>query len=525
MLFGKEHFLLRNEESIRIYEEFCQRLPIIDYHCHLKADEIYKDKKFNNITELWLSKDHYKWRLMRANGIDEERITGLASDRDKFFAWAETIERCPGNPLYHWAHMELAVFFGITCPLNQKNAAFIWNEVNQQLGTNGLGAQAFIKKSNVKFIGTTDHPLSDLEYHKKLMSANLPFTVVPTFRIDNILDVENKSWFDEIDRVYQLSFNSIGDYLGFIKKRIDYFAQLGCRSADLGVGSLYWTSISSEIFIRLLDNKKLVVKMPEGVPPAVGKSFEALFPSMITLAIFGIVPLICAFVGIQDIVTSFYEIIQRPFMGLSNNIGAAIIIPFFIQILWFFGLHGGNVLAPFMETINAPAIEANISAIANGQTAPYLINKPFMTAFVHLGGSGATIGLIIAILLLARQVKSLRAVSGLSAPAAVFNINEPMIFGFPIVLNPILFVPFVIGPVILCVVAYLATRTGLIPAATFVVPWNIPPIIGGVLATQSWRGGVLAAFNLILSIVIYLPFVKFIAVQEMAKEKTAEKRS
>ncbi|MDR2977672.1 MAG: PTS sugar transporter subunit IIC [Streptococcaceae bacterium] len=280
--------------------------------------------------------------------------------------------------------------------------------------------------------------------------------------------------------------------------------------------------VSSEIFIKLLNNKRLVLKMPDGVPPAVGTAFVALFPSMITLAIFGIVPLICAFAGIQDIVLAFYEVIQKPFMGLSNNIGAAIIIPFSIQILWFFGLHGGNVLAPFMETINAPAIEANISALAKGETAPYLINKPFMTAFVHLGGSGATIGLIIAILVLARQVKSLRTVSGLSAPAAVFNINEPMIFGLPIVLNPILLVPFVFGPVILCVVAYLATLTGLVPAATFVVPWNIPPIIGGVLATQSWTGGVLAAFNLALSFIIYLPFVKIIAMQEIAKEKAAK---
>ncbi|EOH57261.1 PTS system, lactose/cellobiose family IIC component [Enterococcus faecium EnGen0263] len=298
----------------------------------------------------------------------------------------------------------------------------------------------------------------------------------------------------------------------------------GLASKGLFV-ALFCGIVSSEIFIKLLDNKKLVVKMPDGVPPAVGKAFDALFPSMITLAIFGIVPLISAFVGIEDIVLAFYEIIQEPFMGLSNNLGAAIIIPFSIQILWFFGLHGGNVLAPFMETLNAPAIEANISALASGQAAPYIINKPFMTAFVHLGGSGATIGLIIAILLVARHVKSLRAVSGLSAPAATFNINEPMIFGFPIVLNPILFVPFVVGPVILCVIAYLTTLAGLVPAATFVVPWNIPPVIGGVLATQSWAGGVLAAFNLVLSIIIYLPFVKLITMQEIAKEKAAKKLS
>lgn len=277
--------------------------------------------------------------------------------------------------------------------------------------------------------------------------------------------------------------------------------------------------LATELFVRLSGNQKLVVKMPDGVPPAVGKAFEALFPSMITLALFGLVPLICAFMGVEDIVNSFYELVQKPFMGLSNNLFAAIVIPFAIQILWFFGLHGGNILAPFMETINTPAIDANIQALADGQAAPYLINKPFMTAFVHLGGAGATIGLIIAIILVGRKVKTMKTVTELSAPAAIFNINEPMIFGFPIVLNPILFIPYVFGPVILCVVAYLATKLGMVPAATFVVPWNIPPIIGGVLATKSWTGGVLALVNLLLSILIYLPFVKILVRQELAKEQ------
>lgn len=277
--------------------------------------------------------------------------------------------------------------------------------------------------------------------------------------------------------------------------------------------------LATELFVRLSNNKKLVLTMPDGVPPAVGKAFEALFPSMITLALFGLVPLVSAFMGVEDVVNSFYEMIQKPFMGLSNNLFAAIIIPFAIQLLWFFGLHGGNILAPFMETINTPAIDANILAIAAGEPAPYLINKPFMTAFVHLGGAGATIGLIIAILIIGRRVKTLRTVTELSAPAAIFNINEPMIFGFPIVLNPILFIPYVFGPVILCVIAYLATSMGAVPAATFVVPWNIPPIIGGVLATKSWTGGVLAAVNLILSILMYLPFVKLIVNQELEKEE------
>ena len=291
----------------------------------------------------------------------------------------------------------------------------------------------------------------------------------------------------------------------------------GLNSKGLFV-SLLCGIISIELFVRLSKNKKLVIKMPEGVPPAVGKSFESLFPAMITLSLFAIIPLIAVLFGTTDIINAFYEVVQKPFMSLSNNIWAAIIIPFSIQILWFFGLHGGNILAPFMETLNAPAIEANITAIAAGNQAPYLINKPFMTAFVHLGGAGATLGLIVAIFLVGRKVKAMKTVTELSAPAAIFNINEPMIFGFPIVLNPILFIPYVFGPVILTVVAYLATKIGIVPAATFVVPWNIPPVIGGFLATQSWRGGVLALINLLISVVVYLPFVSILVKQEKRNE-------
>lgn len=245
-MFKKENFLLRNVEAIRIYNKFCKGLPIVDYHCHLKSDEIYKDLKFKNITELWLSKDHYKWRLMRANGINEARITGLSSDKEKFFAWAETIERCPGNPLYHWAHMELEEFFGISLPLNLKNAQFIWEEANRQLGSQGLGARDFIRKLNVKVIGTTDNPLSNLGYHKKIAVSDFDFQVIPTFRMDNILKIEDASWFGEIATSYQLEFSELDEYLDFIKNRIEYFDALGCRSADLGLATLDWAVILSK---------------------------------------------------------------------------------------------------------------------------------------------------------------------------------------------------------------------------------------------------------------------------------------
>lgn len=287
----------------------------------------------------------------------------------------------------------------------------------------------------------------------------------------------------------------------------------GINSRGLFV-ALFCGIISIEIFKRLSSKQILIIKMPDGVPPAVSKSFESLLPAMITVAIFGIVPILAAIAGIEDVIDYLYTTIQEPLMGLSNNIFAAILIPFLIQILWFFGLHGGNILGPFMETINAPAIDANITALAAGEAAPFLINKPFMTAFVHIGGAGTTVALLIAIFLVARQSKALMTLGKLSAPGIMFNVNEPLVFGIPTVLNPILFIPYIFGPIILSVFSYLVTLAGLVPPATFVVPWNASPIIGGILATQSWQGGVLAAVNICISTLIYIPFVRILAKKE-----------
>lgn len=242
-----ENFLLSNKAAKRIYEEFSNCLPIIDFHCHLKADEIYKNLKFNNITELWLKTDHYKWRLMRANGINERVITGEGSDKEKFFAWAETIERSMGNPLYHWTHMELQTFFSIDEPLNRETADSIWTRANQKLGEQGLGARDFILQSNVKIIGTTDHPLSSLADHKKIAKQSFGFQVFPTFRIDNLLKIDDSAWFEEIKESYDIEFKHIPEYLSFIRERIEYFDCHGCKSADLGVEVLDWRPIETDI--------------------------------------------------------------------------------------------------------------------------------------------------------------------------------------------------------------------------------------------------------------------------------------
>ncbi len=177
-------------------------------------------------------------------------------------------------------------------------------------------------------------------------------------------------------------------------------------------------------------------------------------------------------------------------MGLANSYPSAFVVAFITPFLWFFGLHGANMVDPLMQTINAPAIEANVNAIAAGHSAPFIVNKPFFDSFVNLGGTGATLGLLLAIYLVGRKNKPYMVVTNLSIAPGVFNINEPTMFGLPIVLNPIMFIPFILTPMVLVSVAYFATSTGLVPAATVMPPWVTPPIIGGVLATKSIAGGV-----------------------------------
>lgn len=243
---SKRDFLLKNKMAKQIYEEFVQDLPIVDYHCHLKPIEIYKNKKFSTITELWLEKDHYKWRLMRANGIAEDKITGSASPKEKFLAWAETIERCPGNALYHWTKMELKLFFDIEEPLNRQTAESIWEQTNACLGDKGLGARDFIIQSNVSVIGTTDDPMSELHGHQLLKEdATIDVQVIPTFRLDKLLEITSNELFEEIFEKFQLECLTLMDYLAFVKERMDYFQENGCRSVDYGVGEVLWRPLST----------------------------------------------------------------------------------------------------------------------------------------------------------------------------------------------------------------------------------------------------------------------------------------
>lgn len=211
-------------------------------------------------------------------------------------------------------------------------------------------------------------------------------------------------------------------------------------------------------------------------------------------------------------------------MGLTNTWVVALILAFVPTFLWTFGIHGANIIEPFMQTINADAIVKNMEALEAGQVAPYIINKPFFDAFVNMGGSGTTIALIIAIFIVARKNKQYSTVGKLSAAPGLFNINEPLLFGLPIVLNPILFVTFILTPMVKVSIAYFATKWGLVPAATFIAPWTTPPIINGFLVTQSWAGAILSIVLIIVSILIYTPFL-LAANRAAAKQAAAEQQT
>ncbi|KOS60975.1 PTS sugar transporter subunit IIC [Lysinibacillus agricola] len=299
------------------------------------------------------------------------------------------------------------------------------------------------------------------------------------------------------------------------------FGDGGLTGLTTGTGGLFIAMIiallSTEVFCRLAGNPKLLIKMPNGVPPAVSKSFAALLPAMITIGLFALVrTIISAGFDLPDIVGSFYSAIQEPFMGLTNSWIAALLLAFIPTFLWTLGVHGANIIEPFMQTINLPAIEANVRAISSGEVAPYIVNKPFFDAFINMGGSGTTIALIIAIFIISRKNKQYNTVGKLSAAPGLFNINEPLLFGLPIVLNPVLFVPFILTPMINVTIAFFATKWGFVPAATVAPPWTTPPIINGFLATASWRGAVLSIVLLIIAVCIYLPFLSM--ANRMAKQ-------
>lgn len=280
--------------------------------------------------------------------------------------------------------------------------------------------------------------------------------------------------------------------------------------------------LATECFVRLRRNPKLVIKMPDGVPPAVGRSFSALIPGAGTILVITAIFTAIAYYSGKTIFTLITEFVSQPLMNTADSLGYALIIVFFNQILWFFGLHGSNILEAIIQPISLPMMEANAAAAQANEAIPHIVTKPFLDTFIYIGGSGALLGMIIAILLLAKS-KQMRTVGKLSVAPACFNINEPTIFGLPIVLNMVLLVPFILGPLIITLVSYGALAAGIVPKVIAILPWATPPFISGFLATGgAWQGVALQVVNILISFVIYLPFILMADKIERKKEAAAE---
>lgn len=234
--FMDDNFLLDTQSAQKLYFDYAKDMPIFDYHCHLPPKEIWENKPYENITQVWLYGDHYKWRMMRAVGIDEECVTGGASDWEKFYAYARTMPSLIGNPLYHWTHLELRRFFGVDDILNEQNAEKIWNTVNAKLKSDGFCPRDFIEKSNVKVVCTTDDPSDDLRYHKMLADeGKLKCRVLPTFRPDKAVEIGKKDFSEYISALGKTECTKIdtfADLCGVLRKRMEYFHDAGCRIAD-----------------------------------------------------------------------------------------------------------------------------------------------------------------------------------------------------------------------------------------------------------------------------------------------------
>ncbi|WP_151734257.1 glucuronate isomerase [Paenibacillus tengchongensis] len=234
-MFLNDDFLLTTDTAKALFHQHAKEMPIIDYHCHLDPKEIYEDRPFANLTAAWLYGDHYKWRLMRANGVPESHITGDASDYDKFLAWARTLPKAVGNPLYSWTHLELRRFFGVDTPLNEENAPAIWEEVNRKLAEPEFTRRGLIRSSKVKVICTTDDPVDTLEYHRLLKEEETTFSVFPTFRPDKALNIDAPGFADWLAKLTEASgvqVNSYSALLEALRGRVDFFHENGCRLSD-----------------------------------------------------------------------------------------------------------------------------------------------------------------------------------------------------------------------------------------------------------------------------------------------------
>ncbi|MBT2558770.1 glucuronate isomerase [Hymenobacter sp. ISL-91] len=241
--FLNEDFLLRTATARTLYHAYAAPMPIIDYHNHLLPEQIAQNRQFDNITQVWLYGDHYKWRAMRTNGVPERFITGDASDWEKFEKWAATVPQTVRNPLYHWTHLELQRYFGITELLNADSARRIYDQCNALLRTPEYSVQRLLRKMNVRVLCTTDDPIDSLEYHRALAASSFEVQVLPTFRPDKAMAVEDattyNAYLDKLGTAAAVDIRTYADLETALRNRHDYFAALGCRLSDHGLEQIY----------------------------------------------------------------------------------------------------------------------------------------------------------------------------------------------------------------------------------------------------------------------------------------------
>ena len=241
--FLDNNFLLNNITAEVLYHQYAAPMPIIDYHCHLPPEAIAANTQFENLTQIWLSGDHYKWRAMRTNGVDEAFITGNKTDREKFTQWAKTVPYTLRNPLYHWSHLELQRYFNVREILNESSAEWIYDICSEKLRSPEFSVRSLITKMNVKIICTTDDPLDDLVHHQKIKAEGFEVPVLPAFRPDAAMNVDNatnfNSYIERLETVTETYIANYNDFLKSLKMRHDYFALNGCTISDHGLEEIY----------------------------------------------------------------------------------------------------------------------------------------------------------------------------------------------------------------------------------------------------------------------------------------------
>ena len=269
--FINPNFVLESKTAQEIYHKYSADKPIIDYHCHLDPKIIAENKSFPNLGDMWLGGDHYKWRAMRINGVEEKFCTGNVTDKEKFLKWAETVPYTVGNPLYHWTHLELARYFDIYELLSPKNADKIYNQTQEMLQTPEYSTRSLMKKMNVEMVGTTDDPADSLEYHLQLKKEGFEIKALPSFRADNVLKTEDAKAFElyveKLGKAADISITTYAELIDALDKRHEFFHEVGCRVSDSGPDRFFFAPYTNDeastIFKKALDGKSLTIEEKE----------------------------------------------------------------------------------------------------------------------------------------------------------------------------------------------------------------------------------------------------------------------